>query len=188
MTAASVTGFSRALAFLILAGCGALPAPPAAVVPIAMPAGLADPARAAVLAAAPAFADTGALAGRPAEAARQAARLEWLAAELVQLAEWRRASPLLGPLLIQGRDELRAALGIPASATPAAVAGAMLDAAGALEAGEVPRATAALDAVSAGQGAAVLARLGALPALPRAAQATALAQSEITGDGRWDVD
>ncbi|MBU8543466.1 MULTISPECIES: hypothetical protein [Roseomonadaceae] len=164
----------------------AQPVPPPAEVPLAMPAGLGDPARAAVLAATPAFADTTTLAGRPAEAARQAARLEWLAATLVHLPEWRRASPLLGLFLIQGRDELRGALGIPSAAAPAAVAGALLDAAAALEAGEPARAAAALDAV--GQGGSMLARLATLPPLPHAARATALAQSELTGDGRWDVD
>ena len=188
MTGASVTGFSRVFPLLLLAACAGPAARPAADVPLAMPAGAGDPVRAAVLAAAPAFADTAALAGRPAEAARQAARLEWLAASLVQQADWRRATPLLGPTLRSGRAEMRGALGVPDSAAPAAVAAALLRAAGALEEGQPSRAEAALDPISAGQGRAVLRRLAALPPLPRAASATALAQSELMNDGRWDVE
>ncbi|WP_439598170.1 hypothetical protein [Falsiroseomonas sp.] len=153
-----------------------------------MPAGAGDPARAAVLAAAPAFADTAALAGRPAEAARQAARLEWLASSLVQRPDWRRATPLLGPALEEGRAELRSALGVAEATPPAAVAAAMLHAAATLDAGQAGQAAAALDPVSAGQGQAVVRRLAALPPLPRAARATSLAQSELMNDGRWDVD
>ncbi|WP_305672266.1 hypothetical protein [Falsiroseomonas sp.] len=175
-------------ALLLLAGCAATPVATQPDVPLAMPEGAGDPVRGAVLAAAPAFADTASLAGRPAEAARQAARLEWLAASLVRQPDWRRASPLLGPALRAGRVELRVALGVPDSAAPQAVAAAMLNAAGALEAGQVARAEAALDQVSAGQGREVLRRLAALPPLPRAAEATSLAQAELMNDGRWDLD
>ncbi|MBU8538990.1 hypothetical protein [Falsiroseomonas tokyonensis] len=182
-----MTVSSRLLPLLLLAACAAQ-GPPAAEVPLAMPAGAGDPARAAVLAAAPAFADTASLAGRPAEAARQAARLEWLAASLVQRPDWRRATPLLGPALEQGRAELRGALGLAPAVPPPAAAAALLRAAAGLDAGDAGRAAAALDPVSAGQGQALLQRLAALPPLPRAAQATGLAQSELMNDGRWDVD
>ncbi|MGK7863661.1 hypothetical protein [Falsiroseomonas sp. E2-1-a4] len=175
-------------ALLLLAACAAQPPPIQQDVPLAMPEGAGDPIRAAVLAAAPAFADTAGLANRPAEAARQAARLEWLAAMLVQQPDWRRASPLLGPSLRAGRAELRAALGVPETIAPAAAAAAMLGAARALETGQPLRAEAALDPVSGGQGGAVLRRLAALPPFPHAAEATGLAQSELLNDGRWDLD
>jgi len=174
-------------ALLLLANCAAAPAS-LPDVPLAMPQGAGDPVRGAVLAAAPAFADPAGLARRPAEAARQAARLEWLAASLVEQPDWRRASPLLGPALRAGRAELRAALGVPDHAPARLVAAALLDAAGALESGQVARAEAALDQVSEGQGREVLRRLAHLPPLPRAAEATSLAQAELMGDGRWDLD
>lgn len=171
-------------ALLLLAACAAQPPSIQQDVPLAMPEGAGDPVRAAVLAAAPAFANTAGLANRPAEAAR----LEWLAAMLVQQPDWRRASPLLGPSLRAGRAELRAALGVPETIAPAAAAAAMLGAARALETGQPLRAEAALDPVSGGQGGAALRRLAALPPLPRAAEATGLAQSELMNDGRWDLD
>jgi len=157
---------------LLIAACagppGGLPA-----VPDRPSAGAADPTHQAIFRAAYAFGDPGRLAGRPADAARAAADLEFLAVALPQDQRWIGASPLLFGELAAARTELRIALGIPAEATPAAVTQRLDTTAAALEAGR--RAEAA--ALAGGEDR--IATLAALPPLPRSAAATQAAQSAL---------
>ncbi len=173
----------RSLPCLALFGAPSACAPvPAQDVPPPLPradaATLSDPGRRAVLSAAYVFADPRRVAGRPAEAARAAAELEWMAAALPGDPRWAPANPLLFPALAGARDELRGSLGL-APGTPAAIGGALSGAADALAGGQRAQAAGLLDPVARRGGAAVLARLEALPPLPRAAQATRLAQEEM---------
>jgi hypothetical protein len=170
-----VTGLWRSLplacGILVFSGCAA-PPPPAPPPPERAAAGAADPARQAVLSAAYVFGDTGRVAGRPAAAARAAADLEWMAVGLAQDQGWIGATPILFMRLAEARAELRDLLGIAADAPPEVVIGRLLGAAAALDAGHPAEA-------EAGLGARAVARLGALPQLPRAAHATQLAQAEM---------
>ena len=158
------------LAGLLLAACTGQPAPEP--VPDRPSASVSNPTHQAVLVAAYAFGDTRRLAGRPADAARAAADLEWLAVALPQDPRWIGANPLLFGQLREARTELRGALGIPPDAAPGAVTQRLYDAARLLDAGRRAEAAAAL-------GEATLDRLSALPRLPRAAAATQFAQSEL---------
>lgn len=174
------------LPLLLLTGCAARPAAPG-LEPPPMP-GAGDPARAAVLGAAHAFADPARLAGRPAEAARAAAELEWLAAALPRDPGWIPANPALFPQLAAARLALRESLGLSAAAPPGEMVRALLAAAGRIEAGDRAAAAAALRPVAAGPAEAVLARLERLPPQPRAGFATRLAQEEMLRMGRDDPD
>ncbi len=162
-----------------LSACAPVPAgeaPPP--LPRADAATISDPGRRAVLSAAYIFADPRRVAGRPAEAARAAAELEWMAAALPADPRWVPANPLLFTALARARDEVRSSLGlVPGS--PVAVGGALSGAADALAAGQRAQAAGLLDPVARGGGTSVLTRLEALPALPRAARATRLAQEEM---------
>lgn len=126
-----------------------------------------------MLVAAYAFGDTRRLAGRPADAARAAADLEWIAVALPQDFRWTGANPLLFGQLRAARAELRGALGIAPDASPVAVTQRLGSAARLLDEGRRSDAAAALGEEAA------LDRLAALPRLPRAAAATALAQAEL---------
>lgn len=159
------------LAALLLAAC--VGGPPPEPVPDRPTIGAGDPAHQAVLVAAYAFGDTRRLAGRPADAARAVADLEWLAVALPQDFRWTGATPLLFGQLRDARAELRGVLGIPPDASPVAVSQRLRTVARLLDEGRPEDAAAALG------GEAALDRLGALPRLPRAAAATALAQSEL---------
>jgi hypothetical protein len=174
---------------LSLAACAAPAARgPVPEVPAADRAGTGDPERQAVLSAAYAFTDTSRLDGRPAEAARSAARLEWMAASIPGNPRWVEAAGTLGPQLAMAREELHGALGLAPAASPVAVTRAFTGAATALDAGNRAAAASALAPVAPGGGEAVLARLDHLPQLPRAAAATRLAQQEMIRPTRDNPD
>ncbi|WP_237217864.1 hypothetical protein, partial [Falsiroseomonas oryziterrae] len=124
---------------LLLAACAALP--PAQPLPPVHTTGASDPTRQAVLAASWAFGTPGRLAGRPAEAARAAGQVEYLAAALPQDQRWIGARPTVFPALRDARVELRDALGIRQDAPDEAVGRALLDAGSALDAGNRAGAT-----------------------------------------------
>lgn len=162
-----------------LAACAA-PPPGEPLPTLAQPAaGAADPTRQAVLSAAASFANPSALAGRPADAARAAAQLEYLAAVLPSDQRWIGATPTLFSQLAQARSDLRSALGIALAAPSATTVRSLSEAADALDQGSRAGAVAALTPVAPGGGAAVLDRLERLPPLPRAASATRSAQQEM---------
>ncbi|MBW8268916.1 hypothetical protein [Caldovatus aquaticus] len=162
------------------AGCALPPPPPSAVLPPDAVQGAGDPTRAAILHAADAFSSPARLAGRPEEAARAVAEVEHLAVELSTGPRWVGLSPLAGLRLQEARAELRGVLGIPPDAPPQAVIDQLYAASRALRAGDPARAAAALSpAVFPAGGSATLARLAALPPLPRTASATAFAYQEM---------
>jgi len=132
-----------------------------------------------VLSSAYAFARPERLHGNPAAAARAVASLEWMTESLPFDQRWIGAAPATFSRLALGRAEVRAALGLTADAAPHRVAEALGQAALALDGGNRAQAAAALNPVAPGGGAAVLGVLDALPRLPRAAEATAMADREM---------
>lgn len=154
-------------AALTLGAC-ALPAlPPSASLPQDATAGAGDPLRSAAATTSMAFSDQATLAGRPAQAARAVAQMEYLAVEmpadprLVSL-----SSTVLGGLET-AKVEWRTALGIPATAPAQPVINSLYAAARALGSGQPEAAAAALPvAIFPRGGQATLTRLAALPPLP----------------------
>jgi hypothetical protein len=143
--------------------------------------GAGDPVRGAAFNAPWLLGDTSRLAGAPARAARAAVQLEFLASEFGE--NPRYLHEVSGPALHSvtlGRTELRRALGIAPDAPGAQVMAQLREAATALDAGSPARAEAALTGpMFPAGGAATLARLGALPYLPRVAEAAGAANAEI---------
>jgi len=104
----------RAFLFLpMLAGCAGAAMPDPVRLPRDSVEGAGDPTRAAVSRAAFAFNQPGQLVGRPAEAARAIADMEFLAAALPFDPRYQQRDPLLPGQLAQARAEWRALLGIP---------------------------------------------------------------------------
>jgi hypothetical protein len=167
------------VALAALAACNR-PPPPVAVLPADPGNPFADLARQAILHTAYAFADPQRLAGRPAEAAQAIAEAEFLAIDLSTNQRWTEMLPLVQVAFLQARPEWRGALGIDAAAEPQAVIDAMTRLRMGLGAQDEGAAAAALrpPLVSPG-GTASLARLSALPPLPRTAFAAAQAQNEL---------
>lgn len=164
------------LALLVLAGCAELQRPNVIEAP---PPGLlaasADPMRAALAATTEAFADQGSqLRGRPAEAARAAAQLEYLVAVAPGAVPLSRAAEIA---LLAARGELRAALGVPEAAANRPVIASLNAAASALGRTDTAAATRALAPVG---GAETLRRLSDIGALPNAQQATILLTQELS--------
>lgn len=142
---------------------------------------LAGSGRTAIIESAFTFAQRDRLAGRPAEAARAIAQVEFIAVDLATNQAWTRLSPLAALNFQGARREWRAALGIPDSAAPQAVIDALIDTHMGLTNNDRGRAMASLPAaIFPLGGAATLARLNALPALPLTARATAFAQTEAS--------
>ncbi|MES2710915.1 MAG: hypothetical protein V4653_04995 [Pseudomonadota bacterium] len=163
------------LALLSLGACAEMQRPRVAAQP---PAGLlppmADPVGGALAATTSAFTDQGAgLRGRPAEAARAAAQLEYL---VDQAPAWTPVSPAAVIALAAARAELRAAVGVPEAAPPRQAMVALTNAANALERRNQGAALAALAPVG---GEPTLRRLNDLGALPNAEQATILLAREV---------
>ncbi|MCB4825178.1 hypothetical protein [Roseicella aerolata] len=142
--------------------------------------GAGDPTRAAIITTANVFAAPGSIAGQPALAARAAAQLEYLVVEIPTGPRWRGFSPNVSLALERTRPELRSALGIDPAAPPQAVIDSLYATSRALTADD----RAALDRIlvpplyPAGP-TVTLQRLSALPFLPQANFATALAAREM---------
>lgn len=135
--------------------------------------GVGDPVRGAALYAPRNLGDTSRWAGRLAEAALAAEQLEFLASEL---AANPRYAPEVDPAVTQrldlARAEMRGFLGIAPEAAPTLVMAGLRAAANALRAGSRAQAEAALSDPAFAAGPLVtLARLGAMPRLPRTAEA-----------------
>jgi len=82
-----------------------------------------------------AFADAGRLAGRPVEAARASAAVEYLAVEL-NAPRWVAMNPITQMQMVSARAELRQTLGISPDAASQPVIQSLLDCANALAAGD----------------------------------------------------
>lgn len=171
------------LGLLGLAACQAT-APVARLPADAVRGGGGDPDRAAILQTAHAFGTPGALAGRPGDAARAAANLEYLASSLPTDPRWTAMNPTVGLSLRRGRDEMRSALGIAPDAPSQPVIDRLFAASRALEASDAGAAAGTLSVApfTAG-GPATLQRLAALPPLPQANRAGVLAAQEM-----WRID
>jgi hypothetical protein len=147
--------------------------------PADLVAGAPDPARAAIAAAASAFADRGAdLQDRPAAAAQAAAQLEYATGALAADPRWAAMPESIRREMVLARSELRDAIGLDSAAASGAAVSALLGAARALRAGDRRRAAAALAPPlfrPGGEGS--IARLADTGPLPQAANATALAQA-----------
>jgi len=179
------------LALGLLAACNR-PPPPVAYLPSDPNNPLVDPARQAILHTTYVFGNPASLAGRPAEAAQAISEAEFLAIDLSTNMRWTEMQPLVQVAFLQARPEWRGALGIDEAALPQAVIDAMTRVRMGIGAQDTAATAAALQPplVTPG-GAASLARLNALPALPRTAWAAAMAQNELWriqrqgGRDRW---
>jgi len=149
-----------------------------------------DPDAEAVQFADWAFSDPSRLYGRPADAARAAASMEYIAGALNVGSRWGTLSAETRQQLLQGRDEVRDALGV-VSGTPSQVVVDHLAAAStALAAGDQQAALQALSAPTFNAPAPViLARLAKMPYLRMANLSTAEADHELFDhdEGAWNV-
>jgi hypothetical protein len=172
-----------ALVPLVLGACsGPARAPQEATLnpPPGMARGAGDPLNAALLHASWALGAPGRLAGRPAEAARAAAELELLAANLPAEPRWIAMTPIVPVKIAEGRDEMRAAIGVPRDAPGQLVMDALWASAMAQEQGNQAAAAELLPARAfpAG-GAQTMTRLANLPPLPSATFGLSRAQQEM---------
>lgn len=171
------------LALFALPGCAVDPS--AAFGPVRLPRdaveGAGDPTRAAVNRAAFALAEPARLAGRPGEAARVIADMEYLAVWLPQAPDYQQRDSLLQGRLLLARAEWRQALGI----APAQPAQPLIDGLYAVwRASQVPGGGSPLAALPPGLlSAEGVARLEALPPLPESARAAAAA-ARVQFDGQ----
>jgi hypothetical protein len=164
---------------LLLPLIGCAPAQLFATLPRDAITGVGDPTRAAVIGSAYAFATPDVMAGHPEAAARAAAQVEYLAAEIPAGPRWVDFNPTVGLELQAARIELRDALGIAPDALPQAVVHGLYAASRALGSGDVAAARQALAAPSFLDAPVTLKRLAGLPALPRTRSATALTEREM---------
>lgn len=138
--------------------------------------GIGDPVRGVALQAPFVLGDTARFAGDPASAAFAAAQLEFLTRSFEEAPRY--AGVVSGTTVIalqQARQDMRAAIGIPAAEHSELVENRLRLAGQALRAGDRARAEQALAGFRAG----ALDRLAALPALPRVATAAGMASNEI---------
>ena len=139
-----------------------------------------DPDVTAVHQAQWAFADAGRTYGRPIEAARAAASMDYIAGELYTSPRWARISALTKEQLLQGRQEVRVALGIPPGTPSQAVVDHLTAAGNALAAGDQPAALALLSGPTfTSPPEQVLARLSNMPYLRMANVSTMRAANEL---------
>ena len=139
-----------------------------------------DPDVGAVNQAQWAFADSGRTYGRPIEAARAAAAMDYIAGELYTSPRWDHISALTKEQLLQGRQEVRAALGVVPGTSSQRVVDALAGAGNALAAGRQDQAVALLGApVFAQAGTETLTRLSNMPYLRMANVSTMKAANEL---------
>lgn len=179
---------AAALVMFVLsaAGCGPVAPPPdtARLQPGQLGTGF-DPDVTAVNLAQWAFADRARTYGRPADAARAAASMDYIAGALNTSPRWANISPITKEQLLQGRQEVREALGV-VPGTPSQVVVDRLAAAGnALAAGDQDAAARELGPPAFNApGEQVIARLADLPYLRMANVSTMRAANEMFGPGQ----
>ncbi len=136
-----------------------------------------------------AFADPGRTRNRPAEAARASAAMDYIAGEFYTSPRWANISALTKEQLLQGRVEVREALGVRPGAPSQLVVDSLANAANALAAGNQPAAAEALSNPAFTQpGEQTLQRLADMPYLHMANVSTMRAAGELfrPDGGRWD--
>jgi len=148
-----------------------------------------DPDVAAMNMAQYAFADPSRTYGRPIDAARAAASMEYVAGEFYTSPRWSNVSAITKEQLLQGRNEVRAALGVAPGASSQAVVNRLTAAADAMQAQDRATAVGLLGApVFTTSGEAVLARLSAMPYLRMANVSTMKAAGQLFGPDDHDYD
>ena len=174
-----------------LVGCGAYQPVVAdqAQIPAGALGGGLDPDVTAANLAQYAFADSGRTYGRPVDAARAAIALEYLAGAITNSPRWSNVSVLTKEQLLQGRRELRTALGVAPAATSQQVVNTLVAAETALLAEDRAGAVRSLEGpVYTGSGQRTLEVLDKLPYLRMANIATMRLQNQLfdsSGDDRF---
>lgn len=171
-----------AAACMLPAACGNLQpvVPDTARMPVGgLGSGL-DPDTTAVYLAQWAFADSGRTYGKPIEGARAAASMDYIAGQIYTSPRWSNVSALTKEQLLQGRSEVRAALGVVPGTSSQAVVDHLTTAGNALAAGDQGAAVAQLGSpVFTEPGEQVLQRLANLPYLRMANVSTMRAANEL---------
>jgi len=153
-------------ALLALGACTLPPPPETASLPADAVVGAGDPLNSAVANTSVAFSSPALLAGRPAQAARAVAQMEWLAVEMPTNPRLTSVSPSIIGQMAAARAEWRAALGIAPDAEAQPVINGLYAAARALNAQQGDPAAALSGPAFPQGGQATLTRLAALPSLP----------------------
>ena len=142
--------------------------------------GALDPDVRAVQQAQWAFADPGRTQGRPVEASRAAASMDYIAGQLNVSPRWANIPALTKQMLLQGRVEVRQALGVQPGTPSQEVVNRLAYASDALVAGDTAAAASALGGpVFAQPGDATLQRLTNLPYMQAANVSTMRAGNEL---------
>lgn len=135
-----------------------------------------------------AFADSGRTRGRPIEGARAAASMDYIAGQLYTSPRWSNIDAITKEQLLQGRQEVRAALGVVPGVPSQAVVDHLTTAANALVGGDSALAMAQLGSpVFQEPGEQVLQRLANLPYMRMANVSTTRAANELFQDGKGDM-
>ena len=177
-------------ALLAFAACGPQPPQVYASLPADAIVGAGDPLRSAAANTSVVFGSPQQLAGRPAEAARAVAQMEYLAVQIPNNPRFPGISPTAGSQFAAARGEWRGALGIPAEQPPQAVIESLYAASRALQTEQKDAAAAALPANVFPQGGqTALLRLALLPSLPLTNEAAVTASQTLqrseTNRGRF---
>ena len=142
--------------------------------------GVLDPDVRAVHQAQWAFADPGRTQGRPIEAIRAAASIDYIAGQFYVSPRWASISALTKQMLLEGRGEVREALGVRPDTSSQELVNRLAYAGNALEEGNTNAAESALGGpVFAQPGNATLQRLANLPYLQAANVSTMRAANEL---------
>lgn len=142
----------------------------------------------AVYYAAWAFADPGRTRNSPSAAARACASMDYIAGELYTSPRWANIGATTDEQLLQGRTQMRQALGIQVNAPSQFVVNGLSGAANALAVGNNQAALAALSNPAFPNPQYTLARLSNLPYIQEANISTMKAQNELFGPGRFPPD
>lgn len=182
--AASATKPLRAalIALLLSACAGVQPFVPdtARLQPGTFGGGALDPDVYAVQQAQWAFADSGRTHGRPLEAARSSAAMDYVAGQLNTSPRWANISAITKMQLLEGREEVRRALGIRPGVPSQAVVDTLAGISNALIAGDQAAAFALANApIFEAPGEPVMARLSEMPYLRMANVSTMRAANEL---------
>ena len=146
-----------------------------------------DPDVTAVNLAQWAFADSSRTYGRPIEAARAAASMDYIAGQLYTSPRWANISALTKEQLLQGRAEVRQALGVAPGTSSQAVVDHLTAAGNLLASGDQAGAVRQLGApVFQSSGEQVLARLSNMPYLQMANVSTMRAANQLFDSNRRD--